>query len=210
MALNPDPRPGRWMLPLVVLGMLLFTYVFVSQLPGTGPEEPSSSAQGPDITVDSSNTSLPDGSDANATADTTPTGDTAPEGPSSPEVAAYQAAMTALASELTAFNTELDEVNGAWDAEPRGIEYSSAQERFNTLSENAAQWAQRVADVPPPEGLAESHNGFVTAAQAASTEVAAVLDGLINSPGPDDRRDAAGRFDAARQAFADALTTVTG
>ena len=34
MAVNPDPRPGRWLLPLVVLGMVLFTYVFVRTLPG--------------------------------------------------------------------------------------------------------------------------------------------------------------------------------
>ena len=29
MALNADPKPGRWILPLVVLGMVAFTYFFV-------------------------------------------------------------------------------------------------------------------------------------------------------------------------------------
>ena len=33
MAFNPDPKPGRWILPLVVLGMIAFTYFFVRELP---------------------------------------------------------------------------------------------------------------------------------------------------------------------------------
>ena len=38
MAINPDPKPGRWILPLVVLGMVAFTYFFVRALP-SGSEE---------------------------------------------------------------------------------------------------------------------------------------------------------------------------
>ncbi len=210
MALNPDPRPGRWMLPLVVLGMLLFTYVFVSQLPGSGPDEAQAVDTQPDDTSQTgSGSSLPDGTDTGDTTVTTAPGDPAAEEPS-PEVAAYVAAMQALASELTAFNTEMDNVNTAWDADPREIEYSAAEQRFTEISGNVEQWSQRVAEVQPPADLAEAHNAFVTAAQAASTEAAEVLDGLVNSPGPEDRRDAAGRFDAARQAFADALAAISG
>jgi hypothetical protein len=52
MALNPDPKPGRWILPLVVLGMVAFTYFFVRALP-EGAEEPS------DTTVSASDTTFP-------------------------------------------------------------------------------------------------------------------------------------------------------
>lgn len=208
MALNPDPRPGRWMLPLVVLGMLLFTYVFVSQLPGTGPEAEASASTVPNDPNDSTPTSLPDGSETGT--DTEPSETSNPAAQVSPEVEAYRAAMTALASELTAFNTDMDTVNAQWDADPREIEYSGAEQQFTTISTNVAEWSNRVAAVEPPADLAEAHNGFVTAAASAATEAAAVLDGLVNAPGPEPRRDAAGRFDAARQAFADALAAVQG
>ena len=36
MMRNPDPKPGRWVLPLVVLGMVLFTWVWIDRL---GPPE---------------------------------------------------------------------------------------------------------------------------------------------------------------------------
>ena len=206
--MNPDPRPGRWMLPLVVLGMLLFTYVFVSQLPGSGPDE-----QGTGTTLTSTpgstDATLPDGGGTGENGDTAPT-TTSPPTAATPEVEAYRAAMTALGSELNAFNTELDEVNSAWDADPRGIEYSAAEQRFRAVAEGLGEWSQRVEEVAPPESLTEAHANFVAAAQAASTEAAAVLDGLVNSPGPEERREAAGRFDAARQAFEDALAAIQG
>ena len=37
MAVNPDPKPGRWILPLVILGMIAFTYFFVRSLPEASP-----------------------------------------------------------------------------------------------------------------------------------------------------------------------------
>ena len=38
MAVNPDPKPGRWILPLVILGMIGFTYFFVRELPEASPD----------------------------------------------------------------------------------------------------------------------------------------------------------------------------
>ena len=35
MTTNYDPKPGRWMLPLVVLAMVAFTYLFVRELPAS-------------------------------------------------------------------------------------------------------------------------------------------------------------------------------
>lgn len=193
------------MLPLVVLGMLLFTYVFVSQLPGTGPDVQADNTTDASTDVTTGST-LPDGSE-----DTTPSDSTAPDvapPDAGPEVEAYRMAMTALESELTAFNTELDQVNDAWDAEPRDIEYSAAEETLTDISERVSEWSDRVAAVQAPASLAEAHNGFVAAAASAGEEAAAVLDGLVNAPGPEPRRDAAGRFDAARTAFAESLASV--
>ena len=38
MAVNPDPKPGRWILPLVILGMIAFTFFFVRELPEASPD----------------------------------------------------------------------------------------------------------------------------------------------------------------------------
>ena len=37
MAVNPDPKPGRWILPWS-FGMIAFTYFFVRSLPEASPD----------------------------------------------------------------------------------------------------------------------------------------------------------------------------
>jgi hypothetical protein len=51
MAVNPDPKPGRWILPLVVLGMVAFTYFFVRELPEASTETTLVSSPGTTTTV---------------------------------------------------------------------------------------------------------------------------------------------------------------
>jgi uncharacterized protein YukE len=41
---NPDPKPGRWILPLIIIGMVGFTYFFVSSLPTPEPEGTTSTS----------------------------------------------------------------------------------------------------------------------------------------------------------------------
>ena len=39
MTFSTDPKPGRWILPLIILAMVGFTYVFVSSLEEQVPAE---------------------------------------------------------------------------------------------------------------------------------------------------------------------------
>ena len=43
MARNPDPKPGRWILPLIIVGMVGFTYLFTNSI-DTVPEVPDNEA----------------------------------------------------------------------------------------------------------------------------------------------------------------------
>src|SRR5690606_28312697 len=62
MAVNADPKPGRWILPLVVLGMVAFTYFFVRALPsGSEPgEETGTTLAASDTTVPADGEESPD------------------------------------------------------------------------------------------------------------------------------------------------------
>lgn len=200
MNVNPDPRPGRWLLPLVVLGMVGFTYVFVNQLPGDGAptETTSDTVVGP-----TSSTSLPDGSepdDADPTATTTPP-DT---GAASPEVTAYLEAMQAFNTELTGIQADLSAANAAWEEGGEGS-YSRAQDAFTEIRDRTATWRDQVVAVSVPEGLNATHEALVAAAEEAADQAAAALDGLVNAPGPEPRVQAVAAFDEAVASFGQAL-----
>jgi hypothetical protein len=193
------------MLPLVVLGMVGFTYVFVNQLPGDGRPEDTVTGDTTAGTGDggTSNTTLPDGTGGTDQppdgADTT----TPPNGSS-----AYTDAMQALQTELTGFATEMATVNSGWDADPKEINLSDATARLTTLRDGVRDWSGRVAAVEVPADVADPHADLVDIADRIATEAAAVLDGLVNSPGVEARRDAVERFDEAVGAFGDGLAAI--
>jgi hypothetical protein len=207
MNVNPDPRPGRWLLPLVVLGMVMFTYVFVNQLPGDGAATTTTvgGLAGP-----TSSTSLPDGSEPSDEPDSTAT--TGAEGttpPAAPEVAAYLEAMAAFNTQLTGLQADLSAANAAWEAGGEGS-YSRAQTAFTEISQQAAAWQEQVVAVSVPDSLAPTHETLVAAAEQASAQAAAALDGLVNAPGPEPRVQAVALFDEAVSAFAQALAEAGG
>lgn len=190
MAVNPDPKPGRWILPLVVLGMVAFTYFFVQQLPGaaTDPEDL--------VTT----TSAGEGSDT-----TQPTETTAPTTtvPLDPAVASYLDTLTALEEQLIGYQTEMSSVNSGFDANPRTVEYNEADDRLEELAANLQQFADTVSGIAPPVGFEGSHQALVQAANDAAVAAQAALEGL-RLPPPDtgeQRRQAVAAFDDAVGAF---------
>jgi hypothetical protein len=213
MNVNPDPRPGRWMLPLVVLGMVTFTWVFVNQLPGEGQaaeDDPS------ELPADStSSTTTPDGTQDDESEPTT--GDTAAEGgptdtagTDAPEAQNYLDAMGVLGAQLTTFQAEMATVNAGWDADPKELTLDETEERLTTLSTDVEEWAQQVAAVEVPPDFADAHQQMLEAAQAASSAAAAALDGLVNAPTAEPRLAAVGNFDQAVASYQEALTAAGG
>ena len=194
MTSNYDPKPGRWMLPLVVLAMVAFTYLFVRELPS------AASANENGGTTDSTSTT---------TSTTRRRG-----GPRPPPVRGRRApprpiwtALAGFQSTLSNLQTELASANAGWDANPKTITFDQAEEAFISVAEGAAALVGEVQAATVPADLVEAHNVVIAAAQQAADAGGRALAGL-RAPSPDTgeaRRAAVNEFDAAVTAFNDAV-----
>lgn len=192
MADNSDPRPGRWLLPLVVLGMMLFTFVFVTRLPGSEATPTTSPTIETTATTDN----------------TTSTDITATTGSTDPILEAYREALGALAGQMLGFQQEMAAVNAAWDATPKQIQPAETRDRLTAVRDDVATWAAAVGQISVPVGLESSQAQIADAANRALQAANDVLDGWVSSPGPEDRRAGAAAFDAAANDFAAAVAAV--
>ena len=193
MTSNYDPKPGRWMLPLVVLAMVAFTYLFVRELPSAASANEN-------------------GGTAESTSSTTSTTSTGEDGTTQ----AYLDALAGFQSTLSNLQTELASANAGWDANPKTITFDQAEEAFISVAEGAAALVGEVQTATVPADLVEAHNVVIAAAQQAADAAGRALAGL-RAPSPDTgeaRRAAVNEFDAAVTAFNDsvqaALDAATG
>jgi hypothetical protein len=196
MVMNPDPRPGRWLLPLVILGMMTFTYVFVQNLPSADGDTQDIGAGGVD-TVSTTTTTTP--------ADTSST--TTPTPVLSPETQDYLGQLAAAETELLAFQAEMADINGRWDAEPRTLEYADGESLLTDLANRMATWATNLGAIVPPVTLTDAHGVLTATAQAAAESATDVLTGFTG-PDRDPRITALGEFDVAVTAFTAAADDV--
>lgn len=187
MAVNPDPRPGRWLLPLVILGMVLFTYVFVQALP-------SAEGEGTDLSADASTTTTTSPEDSSTTTTTEPP-------PLDPSVQGYLDTVAAQEAQLTGFQTEMATINGQWDAEERTVTYQDTEAALVDLASRVRTWAEEVATVVAPLGLEGVHTVLSAAAAEAANAADAVVAGLQSSDTGEARRAALDSFDEAVRAF---------
>lgn len=189
MAVNPDPRPGRWLLPLVILGMVLFTYVFVQALPG---------AEGEDVAADETTTTTvaDDGADETTTTTTAVQLD--------PSLQSYLDNVADLEIQLTGFQTEMASINGQWDAEERTVTYTDTEAGLIDLAARIRTWAEGVSAIVAPLGLDGVHTVLSTAAAEAANAADAVVAGIQSSDTGEARRAALETFDTAVRAFTNA------
>ena len=188
MAVNPDPRPGRWLLPLVILGMVVFTYVFVQALPGADPA-------GDDLSSESTTTTTTEPESDGSTTTTT-------EAPVlDPSVQDFLNLVASQETTLTGFQTEMATINGQWDAEERTVTYPDTEAALVDLATRVRTWAQDVAVVVAPLGLEGVHTVLSAAAAEAANASDAVIAGLQSSDTGEARRAALDSFDEAVRAF---------
>jgi hypothetical protein len=188
MAINPDPRPGRWLLPLVILGMVVFTYVFVQALPGAD-------AEGDDLSSETTTTTT---TEPETDASTTTTTEAATLDPS---VQDYLNLVASQETALTGFQTEMATINGQWDAEERTVTYPDTEAALIDLAGRVRTWAEDVAAVVAPLGLEGVHTVLSAAAAEAANAADAVVAGLQSSDTGEARRAALDSFDEAVRAF---------
>jgi hypothetical protein len=187
MAVNPDPKPGRWILPLVILGMIAFTYFFVRSLPEASPD--TTLVAGPSTTAagggDGSTTTVPG----------------EPGGTVDDAAATYLAELDRINGELAALDAELTAVNAGFDADPREIEYGDAESRFEAVVTGAQGLADQVAALVPPAGLEANQEALSGSIGLAAQAAAEALSGLQSDDPGDLRRAAVAAFTTATTDF---------
>lgn len=193
MAVNTDPKPGRWILPLVVLGMIAFTYFFVRELPEASTE--TTLVTGSDTT-----TTTAGGNDGS----TTTTAST--QTPLDPETQSYLDEVNSINEELQLQSTELVTVNTAFNQDPREVEYGEAEDRFEAVQTATQDLVDRLDAQTAPETLAANHSSLQTALGLARDSITEALAGLRSTDTGQQRNSA---VDAYITAAADYDTEVT-
>lgn len=189
MAVNPDPKPGRWILPLVVLGMIAFTYFFIRELPEASP----------DTTLAAGVTST---TSANGETTITTAANGSGNGTVVPEVQLYLTELDEVNASLQLLRTEMVTVNDGFDADPREIEYRDAEARMTTVEVDTQALADRVAAMTVPVGFETSHQAITSAIDTAAGAASDALDGLQSDDPGDLRRAAVIAYTQAADNFA--------
>ena len=184
MAVNPDPKPGRWILPLVVLGMVAFTYFFIKELPEASPDSTS---------VSNTTTTAPGGE----TTTTTP----GPGTGGDPAVDAYLVELDEINNALQLLRAEMVTVNDGFDADPREIEYSEAEARMTTIDTDTRALADRVAAMTVPPGFETNQQALTSAIDSAAAAASEALEGLQGSDPGEIRRAAVVAYTTAADNF---------
>jgi hypothetical protein len=199
MDVKPDPKPGRWILPLVVVAMVGFTYIFVSSIDLTGGPDAGNGNGGVDIGGPTT-TTMP-------VIDTTVPPDEDPD--LDPDVQAYVDLINGFDVVLQRITDDFVAANAAWDAGT--ATYTATGDQFRSLISELETWSGSVASSNAPPGNADlvaPHQTIKDAASAPLTAARAALAGLqSNAPGSaDDRRAAVADLESAAATFSNAVT----
>ncbi len=184
MAVNPDPKPGRWILPLVILGMIAFTFFFVRELPEASVDT-TLAGQPTTTTAPESPVTTVDGGDSEL----------------DPETQAYLDELDVINAALQLLTTEMVTVNDGFDADPREIEFGDAEARLEVVVEDTTDLSDQVTNMDVPAGLEVNHDVLKTAAQFASLAAGDALDGLRSSDTGERRQVAVEAYVQATEDF---------
>jgi hypothetical protein len=183
-----DPKPGRYILPVVIAALFGLTYVFVNALPPV------------DITTSSTSTPPPGATD---TVPETSTTSTLPS-----DAVAFLAEVDRFEAVAADNLVQLNDVNADWEAEE--ITFSEARQGFTEVRDSAQNLTDQMAAATVPETYQPEWPGALVAAQDLVTNATAVIAGL---EAPDDgtlRQQAVQAYNDATVALADQLDAVRG
>ena len=184
MAVNPDPKPGRWILPLVILGMIAFTYFFVRELPEASPDTTLAGQPTTTTAPDSTETTV-DGGGSEL----------------DPETQAYLDELDEINADLQLLTTEMVTVNDGFDTDPREIEYEDAEARLEVVANDTNDLSDHVTVMTVPAGLEVNHEALKTAVQFAGLAAGDALDGLRSTDTGELRRAAVEAYVQATEDF---------
>ena len=178
---NPDPKPGRIVLPLVLIGMIATTYTFINRV-ATNNDLEIVAEETPAETI-SEETIVEDTS-------TTTTTTTLPD-----NYVAYLEEISAEKIQATELGKEVLEANENWD--DQSVTYQEAKEEFRAFIDTAEQFVITVSEPGPPNefaNLVTSHEELKTLVNLISEDTVELLAGLESSDTGEQRATALDSF----------------
>ena len=165
---NEDPKPGRLVLPLVLIGMIATTYTFINRVATNNDLQIEPSIE--EVVVEPG--------DVEVVEDTTTTTTTTLPG----EVVAYLEEISSEKIQSIDLATKVLEANDEWDN--GNITYQEAKDDFANFIEDAQQFVETITDPGPPStfaGLVKSHEELKSLAELIFADTEELLEGLTSS-----------------------------
>lgn len=183
-----DPKPGRWILPIVIVALIGFTYLFVNALPAADVAASTST------TSSTTSTTLP----APTTTSTLPN-----------EILAFLQELDRFEGIAGGLLDDLNQVNDDWENRSEtGVTKDETEAGFIAVRDGAQELVDQVSATTVPEPYPPAWPDTITAAQDLVTQAQAVIDGLN---APDDgtlRREAVAAYGLATTTFTQQLDAV--
>ena len=164
---NSDPKPGRIVLPLVLIGMIATTYTFINRVATNNNLEI--------VTEETTVTTSSEVVNEETTTSTTTT--TLPE-----DYVAYLEEITAEKLQANELGKKVLEANQNWD--DKSITYQEAKQEFAAFIEDAEEFVVTVTDPGPPNqyaNLVTSHEELKTLVNLIAADTVELLAGLESS-----------------------------
>jgi len=174
---SEDPKPGRLVLPLVLIGMIATTYTFINRVATNNDLEIEPSVEQVVVEPDEE----PVSEDTTTTTTTTLPG----------EVVTYLEEISSERIQSIDLATKVLEANDKWDNED--ITYQEAKDEFANFIEEAQQFVETVSEPGPPTtfaGLVKSHEELKSLVELIFADTEELLAGLTSSD-TGERRSAA-------------------
>jgi len=184
---NPDPKPGRIVLPLVLIGMIATTYTFINRVATNNdinivaeetPVETIAEVVVEDTSTTTTSTTLPD------------------------NYVAYLEEITAEKIQATELGKEVLEANENWD--DKTVTYQEAKDEFRAFIATAEQFVSTVSDPGPPNeyaNLVTSHEELKTLVNLIYLDTVELLAGLESSDTGEQRAAALDAFNSDLDQF---------
>jgi len=178
---DSDPKPGRIVLPLVLIGMIATTYTFVNRVsennnleitsPAVAEEEEVIEEVADETTTTTTTTTLPD------------------------NYVAYLEEITAEKIQATELGKKVLEANENWDN--KTVTYQEAKVEFRDFIDDAEQFVTTVSEPGPPNefaNLVTSHEELKTLVNLIYEDTVELLAGLESSDTGEQRSAALDAF----------------
>ena len=174
---NPDPKPGRLVLPLVLIGMIATTYTFINRVATQNDLELVESEE---VTEEISTEPVEE------TTTSTSTTTTIPE-----DVVKYLEEITGEKIQAIELGKKVLETNQRWD--DKATTYQEAQQEFQEFIDDFANFVIVFTEPGPPvvqSNLNSSHDELVILVNLIYEDTQELLEGLT-APDTGERRTAA-------------------